>query len=313
MLRFIRDTIVAAVRGLARHKQSSALTILCIALGVAASATALSLAWTVTFRPLPFPDAERLVRVWLASDVDPRLDMSIPDIADVAREVPAFDRVAGTARTRFVTLFDHGAERLRGEAVTPAYFELLGVRSARGRTFAASDHAPGAARVAIISDATWRRHYGGDPGIIGRTFRTESATFEIVGVVEDGFDGSIENDIVEFWVPLSQYLPAAYTSARHVRQSWVIGHLAPGATLAQAEQQLSRLGASLGQAHGATYRGITLRAEPFGENWRTTVRGSGILLLGAALMLLVIAVVNVSGLALARTLDRRREFALRVA
>jgi putative ABC transport system permease protein len=307
------DTIRAAARSLARNKRSTFLTIICIAMGVAASATALSLAWTVTLRPLPFPNGERLVRVWLASMQDPRLDISIPDLADVSRNVTAFDGFAGTARSRFVALFDHGAERLRGEAVTPDYFELLGVRAAEGRTFGAADHQPGVSRVAVISGATWRRHYGGDPAIIGRTLRTEAATFEIVGVMEDRFDGSIENDIVEFWIPLNQYLPARMSTDRMVRMSWVIGRLAPNATIAQAQQQLDALTTSLGEAHGALYRGLSFRAEPFAENWRSSVRGSGILLLSAALVLLVIAVVNVSGLALARTLDRRREFALRVA
>jgi putative ABC transport system permease protein len=307
------DTIIAAGRSLVRNKRSTVLTIICIAMGVAASATALSLAWTVTLRPLPFPNGERLVRVWLASMQDPRLDISIPDVADVARSVTAFDGFAGTARSRIVALFDHGAERLRGEAVTPDYFEMLGVRAGQGRTFGAADHQPGASRVALISAATWRRHYSGDPAIIGKTLRTESATFEIVGVMEDRFDGSIENDIVEFWVPLGQYMPARLTNDRMARQSWVIGRLAPNATIAQAQQQLDQLTTSVGDAHGALYRGLTFRAEPFGENWRAGVRGSGILLLAAALVLLVIAVVNVSGLALARTLDRRREFALRVA
>src|SRR5688572_24802441 len=307
------DSVVAAFRSLSRSKRSTILTVVCVAMGVAASATALSLAWTLTLRPLPFPDGERLVRVWLASVSDPRLDISIPDVTDVSTNVTAFDGFVGTARTRFVALFDHGAERLRGEAVTPDYFEMLGVRAGQGRTFGAVDHQPGAPRVALISGATWRRHYAGNPDIIGRTLRTESATFEIVGVLDDRFDGTIENDIVEFWIPISQYMPAMSASSRMVRQSWVIGRLSPGATLAQAQQQLDRLTSSLVGAHGTQYQGLALRAEPFAENWRAGVRGSGILLLAAALVLLVIAVVNVSGLALARTLDRRREFALRVA
>jgi predicted permease len=310
---FPLNLVTAALRSLARNKRATFLTTLCIALGVAASATALSLAWTVTLRPLPFPNGERLVRVWLASVQAPRLDISIPDIADIASGITAFDAFAGTTRTRFVGLFDHGAERIRGEAVTPDYFELLGVRAGRGRVFQAGDHEADAPRVALISGALWRRLYGGSADAIGRTLRTETATFEIVGVLEDRFDGSIEADIVDFWIPLSQHLPAAAATTRLARQSWVIGRLAPGATIGQAQQQLNRLTASLEGAHGTTYRGLTLQAEPFAENWRAGVRGSGLLLFGAALTLLVIAVVNVSGLALARALDRRREFALRVA
>lgn len=309
----IRDTLLAAARGLLRAPAATVLTVICIALGVAASATALSLAWTVTIRPLPFPDADRLARVWLASDTDPRLDLSIPDLADVAAAVPAFDVFAGTARTRFVALLEDGAARLRGEAVTADYFGLLGVSAARGRLFGSADHGPGAPPVALISAAAWRRYFGSDPAVVGQPLRTENATFEIVGVLEPGFDGSVESDVVEFWIPLDQYLPATAAQLRLARQSWAIGRLAPGASLAVAREQLRSLATRLGEEHGAVYRGLTLRAEPLGENWRSGVRDSGLLLLAAALVLLVIAVVNVSGMSLARALDRRREFALRAA
>ena len=282
-------------------------------MGVAASATALSLAWTVTLRPLPFPNGDRMVRVWLASAENPRLDMSIPDLHDIKASIPAFEQFEGTARVRLVALFGEGAARLRGEAVTPGYFNFLDVRSTLGRTFAAADHAPGAPGVALISHSTWRRFYGSDPQVIGRTLRSERATFEIIGVMPPDFTGSIENDIVEFWIPLSQYIPAPMAQSRMTRQSWAIGLLRPGSTIDEARVQLQRLGATLNGQHGTLYQGLTLGVEPFAENWRTGVRGSAILLLLAAIALLVIAVVNVTGISLARALDRRREFALRRA
>src|SRR5687767_15929456 len=99
-----------------RNKRASLLAILCIAMGVAASATALSLAWTVTLRPLPFPNGDRMVRVWLASAENQRLDMSIPDLRDIEASIPAFEQFEGTARVRLVALFGEGAARLRGEA-----------------------------------------------------------------------------------------------------------------------------------------------------------------------------------------------------
>src|SRR5688500_11049374 len=173
-------SFTAATRSMLRNKRASLLTILCIAMGVAASATALSLAWTVTLRPLPFPNGERMVRVWLSSAENPRLDMSIPDLADVQASVPAFEQFQGTARVRFVGLFGEGAARLRGEAVTPGYFPFLAASAAQGRVFSASDHEPGAASVAIISHSTWRRFYGSDPAVIGQTLRSERATFEII-------------------------------------------------------------------------------------------------------------------------------------
>ena len=313
MSRSLIDLVIAAARSLARNKRSAILTIVCIAMGVAASATALSLAWTVTLRPLPFPNGDRMVRVWLASAENPRLDMSIPDLHDIEASIPAFEQFEGTARVRLVALFGEGASRLRGEAVTRGYFPFLGVGADRGRVFSATDHEPGASRVALISHSTWRRYYGSAPDVIGKTLRSERFTFEIIGVMPADFTGSIENDIVEFWIPLSQYVPAPMAQSRMTRQSWAIGLLRPGATIDDARIQLQRLGASLGQQHGTLYKGLTLGVEPFAENWRTGVRGSAILLLLAAVALLVIAVVNVTGISLARALDRRREFALRLA
>jgi len=303
----------AAWRTLLRNKRATLLTVLCIAMGVAASATALSLAWTVTLRPLPFPNGERMVRVWLSSAESPRLDMSIPDLADVQSSITAFEQFQGTSRVRFVALFGEGASRLRGEAVTPGYFPFLGASAAPGRVFSAQDHEPGAAQVALISHSTWRRFYGSDPDVVGKTLRGERATFEIIGVMPPEFQGSIENDIVEFWIPLSQYVPTWAVQERMSRQSWAIGLLRPGATIDDARLQAQRLGAELSQRHGELYQGITLGVEPFAENWRTGVRGSAVLLLLAAVALLAIAVVNVAGMSLARALDRRREFALRLA
>lgn len=307
------DALAAAGRGLARHKRATLLTILCIAMGVAASATALSLAWTVTLQPLPFPNGDRLVRVWLSSPESPRQDMSIPDLSDIQSSVTAFEQFQGTARVRFVALFGDGAARLRGEAVMPGYFSFLGVSAGLGRVFGAQDHESAATRVALISHATWRRFYGSDPNVIGRTLRSERATFEIVGVTPPGFQGTIENDVVEFWIPLSQYARAGMIQNRMARQSWAIGLLRSGADIDDARLQLQRLGAELQTRHGTLYQGLTLGAEPFAENWRGGVRGSALLLLLAAIVLLAIAVVNVAGMSLARALDRRREFALRQA
>src|SRR5688572_33237965 len=109
------DSVVAAFRSLSRSKRSTILTVVCVAMGVAASATALSLAWTVTLRPLPFPNGDRMVRVWLSSAENPRLDMSIPDLHDIEASIPAFEQFEGTARVRLVALFGEGAARVRGE------------------------------------------------------------------------------------------------------------------------------------------------------------------------------------------------------
>jgi predicted permease len=253
------------------------------------------------------------VRVWFEEPgATPRVSLSIPDFADFGR-VAAFDRFVGTARVRVVTLSGQGTERLRGEAVQPHYFELLGVRPLVGRLLQADDHAPGAPPALVLSHGAWQRLYGGDPRLVGRELRTARAVYTIVGVAEPGFDGSVEDDLVEFVIPIQHYEPRALQTDRTSRASWAIARLAPGATMADADAQASAIGRSIAEAYPLIYRRWRVRVEPMGESWREGLRGGGTVLFLASAALLVIAALNVGCLLLARVLDRRREFALRAS
>lgn len=309
----ILETLRAAWAAIRARPRQFVLTALCVAVGVAASGAVLTLVYAIQLRPLPFPNGERLVRVWVDNGSDPRIDLSIPELADLENGVAAFDAFAGTARMRLTALFQSGAMRLRGEAVTPRYFELLGMRPQLGRVFEARDFAADAVPVTLLSDAVWRSRFGARIEAIGEVVRSASGNLEVIGVLPAGFTGTVEDDEVEFWVPLPQYRPAARAVERGVRMAWAIGRLAPGVSLPQASAQVDAVGAALAAAHPDEYARFTWRVEAFGENWRGPLRGSTWMLLGAALLLLAIAVVNVSGLALARALDRRREFAVRAA
>ena len=289
--------------------------VLCAAIGVSATTAAAALFSAVAVRGVPFPNADRLVRVWLANTAsgDTRGSLSIPELRDLDGRVAAFDAFLGTARSRAVGLLDSGAERLRGEGVTPDYFPTLGLRPLHGRVLTASDFAPDAPRVTVISARFWASRFGSDPAIVGRPLRTEAAVFTIVGVAPPGFDGTVESDIIEFWMPLPQYLPAALIDSRAGRSAWAIARLAPGVTLAAAQAELAGHLAAWAEANPALYRDLQLRVEPMGENWRGSFKTGAALLLGAVLLLLVIAALNVAGLLVARTIDRRHELAMRAA
>jgi putative ABC transport system permease protein len=289
--------------------------VLCAAIGVSATTAAAALFSAVAVRAVPFPEADRLVRVWLVNEAtgDLRGSLSIPELRDLDGQATSFDAFLGTARSRAVGLLDTGAERLRGEGVTADYFPALGLRPLHGRLLGADDFTPAAPRVTVISARFWARHFGADPAVVGRALRTEAAVFTIVGVAPTGFDGTVESDVIEFWMPLPQYLPAPLIEARGSRSSWAIGRLAPGVTLAAAEAELGSLLAAWAEADPALYRDRRFRIEPMGENWRSGFKTGAALLLGAVLLLLVIAALNVAGLLVARTIDRRRELAMRAA
>lgn len=132
-----------ALRGLLRSPDLSLAATLCIALGAAATTSVATLANAVLVRPVPFPDADRLLRVWLEEPGVPRVSLSIPESREI-HGLAAFDKVLATARVRAVTVLADGAQRLRGESVDRGYFETLGLRAAAGRLLTSDDHRPDA-------------------------------------------------------------------------------------------------------------------------------------------------------------------------
>jgi predicted permease len=305
-------TLRFAIRSVARAPRLSLAAVCCVAVGAAATGAVATLVGATLLRPLPFPEAERLVRVWFEDGTDPRRGLSIPELRDLGT-LRSFDRVLGTARSRIVALFDHGAERMRGEAVTAGYFETLGVQPGLGRLLGDEDHQAGAPPVAVLAHATWTTRYGGDATALGKTLRTERTVYTVVGVAPPGFGGTVEQDAVEFWAPVGHYEPASLRENRRSRPAWAIARLREGTTPEAATAELAALGRALAEQHPDVYARLRFRLEPMGENWRTGLRRSGILLGGAAALLLLVASINVAGLMVARVLDRRRELAVRAA
>jgi len=306
----------AALAGARRAPGFATAAIGCLALGIAASGAVLTLFASAILRPLPFPDAERLVRIW---SEDPgrelRGELSYPDVQDLQQSVTTLDRLAATARARQYLLSVDGARRVEGEAVTPEYFELLGIRPYMGRLFVRDDFAGDAAATMLLSYGTWNAYFDADPDIIGSVVNTADRDYTVIGVLPAGFYGTIEEDIpdLEFWVPIAHELTANQMVRRDIAGIWTLGRLAPGVTLEQAASEVRAIGARLAQAFPDTRGPYELRIEPMGANWREGLRQQNYLLLIAAGLLLAVATANVAGLLMTRTFDRRRELALRAA
>ena len=306
-------SLTPVVRGLVRSPALTIAATLCTAIGVAATTAVATLANSVLLRPVPFPDAGRLVRVWLEEPgVDPRVSLSIPESRDLQR-LPVFEQAFATARVRVVGVHNDGAERLRGEGVDHGYFERLGLRPEIGRLLQAEDHLPAASPVIVIGHGLWTRGYGGSPSAIGATLRTQRGAYTIVGVTPRSFLGTVEDDQVEFWMPIEQYEPRTMITDRNARQTWFLGALRAGVTPADLDRLLAATTEEWKSRDADRYRRLQLRAEPFGDSWRAGLRRGTTMLGGAAVLLLFIAALNVGCLLLARVLDRAREFALRQA
>jgi putative ABC transport system permease protein len=307
------STFISVFRGVVRSPALTAAATVCIALGGAATSSVATLANAVLWRPVPFPQPERLVRVWLEEPgVAPRVSLSIPESRDL-HGLDAFDTVLATARIRAVSVVGDRPQRMRGEGVDRGYFDVLGLHPQTGRFLNARDHDPGAPPVTVISHGLWTRAFGAAPGAVGRVLRTQRSAFTIVGVAPRGFSGTVEDDEVEFWTALEHYEPQSMLTDREARQTWIIARLADGKGVSAAQEQVETLSQTWKDRDPVRYRNLALRLEPLGESWRGGLRAGTVLLTGAAAALLAIAALNVGCLLLARVMDRRREFAIRTA
>lgn len=309
------------VRLLAQRPRLTLAVLACVALGTGATVFIFTLANAVLLRRLPFPDADRLVRIWTVSPkTQARGDLSFLDFQDVRRVARSFDALEMVARTRFSVAGETGTERARGEAVSPGYFGLIGVEPALGRLFTEGEYAPGAPPAILLSDALWSRNYGRRADALGEALRARSTTgeegdrlFTIVGVMPPGFAGTVDDDVAEFWIPAAQFSPQRMVERRQARNVWVMARLAPGRNLAAAQAEVDGIQRQLAEEHPNAYRDLGLLAEPVGEKWREELRPGLLVLAAAAALLLAVACINVSLLLLARLAERREEIAVRLA
>jgi putative ABC transport system permease protein len=309
-------------RGLRRSPRLSLAVVFCIALGMAATAAVATLIDLTTFRAPPFPNAERFVRIWNSeAGVEQRDMLAYRDFADLRERLTALDALESAARARLIWHREGDiGRRVEGEAITAGYFDLLDVEPYIGRMISAEEHARGDA-VLVLGYDTWGREFNYDEEILGKPLRVSyqvdgsSAVYTVIGVLPPDFAGTTEEDMpdLEFWIPLENYFTDELQEDRSAQGLLALGRLAPGATIAQAQSQADALNAALEGEFDAFANDHVFTVEPFGANWRSPFRTASAAFGLAALLLLGIAVVNVALLLLARTLERRHEFAVRGA
>lgn len=326
---FVRDARFA-LRTLRKQRSFTLVAVGVLGLGIGASTTLFSAVNGVLLRPLAYPDQERLVFLGSKFPAGTRISgMSIPEFMDVRGEITSVDGLAGV-RGRSLDLVGEGEpERVAVAEVSPEYFSVLGLFPALGPGFSPGDYAGTDADVIIVSDGLWRRRWGSDPEVVGRTIRAsdgrspEYRSYTIVGVLPPDFENPppLENPFsrlpeAEIWAPLPLG-PGMYNTPRTNYTVRAVGRLAEGSSLASLNAELNALAFSLRelypQAHfrGDTYLG--LGARPLLEEMVGSREQDLLILLGATGLLLLIACANVGGLMVARGLDRGREMGLRAA
>jgi putative ABC transport system permease protein len=311
---FLRD-VRAAARWLAASPGNAGPAVLCLALGIGATGGVFSLVAGVLWRPLPFPDPERLVVLWteIRSLDKVRQPSSALELLDYQRRASTLEDVAGVRTAYFNVTGGEAPERLLGARISASFFPLLGVEATLGRTFTPEEGRFGGPRVALLSEGLWRRRFGGDPAVVGRSLDLEGLPHSVVGVVPDRLELGV-GERYEVWVPLA--LDLEKLPAREFRGLLVLARLAPGASLEQAQGEMDRLAAEFGREFPDVYpekSGWGIRLVPVREEVIQGFDRSLTVLFGLAGLVLVISCGNVANLLVARAATRQKEVALRTA
>lgn len=305
------------VRSLRRRPALVAVVVLTLALGIGANSAVFAILQEVVLRPLPYRAADRLVLVRTEAPAA-GADLSgvpVADYLDLRREARRFEGLAAIHRPdldeRVVLRGEGPPERVSAGRVHGGFFRLLGVGPALGRAFTAADAEPGAPPVALLAHGAWERRFGGDPGVVGRTVRLNGEPHTVVGVLPERFEFELGTEEPEFWLPARW--PAALEADREAHLLHVVGRLAPGADREAAAADLGRIARRLEAEHPETNGGRRFRATSLHEAMVGDVTPALRVLGLAALLVLLVACVNVSVLLLARGDRRREEIAIRRA
>ena len=301
-----------AVRTLRQKPGFAAVALLTLALGTGATTVMFTVVNGVLLRPLPYPDPGRLVLVQEKTDYSTQFGdlwaFTDPNFADCKRDASLLQMEAWHFVT--ATLSSPGQpENIGGRVVTAGLFSMLGVPLFRGRAFLPEEDRPGAAPVAIISYALWQRRFAASPAAIGSPLVFDGKSYTVVGIMPKGFQ--LGDDDADILLPLGQS-DAAFLQNRRAHRLRVWARLAPGATLARAQAQLTVTGHRLAEQFPASNKGRTFQAEPLRPDVQS-VRSTLWLLLGAVSLVLLIACANIASLLLARAVSREREWAMRAA
>jgi putative ABC transport system permease protein len=302
-----------SLRLLARSPGFTLVAAVGLALGIGANSAIFTAMNAVLLRPLPYKEADRLVLLWQLNrhTGDREVKASAPDYIDWREQNSAFQDIAAFNANSGLGLNLSGAghpARISATSVTGNLFSVLGVTPALGRSFLPDEERPGSAPVCILSDDLWKRGFGSDSKIIGRSVTLNGAMWTVVGVMPAGFRFP---QSVDLWVPAMVRSTARTKHAQHYLG--VIARLKPGLSLDHAQAELDALARRMQLQYPETNAGLGIRLVPLRTQIAGNIRPALLVLFGATAFVLLIACTNLANLLLVRATVRQAEMSLRLA
>jgi predicted permease len=309
-----------ALRVFRKSPLFTVVVILTLALGIGANTAIFSIVNAVLLRPLPFREPDRLQKVAFNSPGAGLrgVPFSVPEFDDLKSRAGVFEDVSVVWPVSVNLTGAKEPQRLELLVVSPNYFSMLGVTPQIGRVFGSEDFARGFAMAAIISDGLWRRSYGADPNILGRSLRLDNDLYTIVGVLPSAFrhPGKTVARDVEVWGTAGYSADPFPAPARNIRLlPEAIARLKPGISSRQAQARLDIMTGELRQEFPSDYpplARLSIAIEPLQQSLVGDVRPMILVLMGTVFMIILIASVNIANLLLARASGRQQEIALRL-
>ena len=302
------------IRSLRKHRGFTAIAVITLALGIGANTAMFSVVNAVLLRPLPYPNAERLVALSENSLEDSDLALSYADYLDWQAQQSVFEQMAARMPTGGVITGANEPERVIGRLVTPNFFSTLGVAPLLGRSFTEDENRPGASPVMVISYGVWQRQFGGAADVIGKPVTYNGERWTVVGVLPASFDFygriNINNDV---FTPIGLLADQGFMRDRSSHTVRVTARLKPNISLERARSEMNALAARLATQYADSNTGIGVTARAFLDDYVGDFRQTLRVIFAAVLFMLLIACANVANLMLARATSRSREVALRLA
>jgi putative ABC transport system permease protein len=302
-----------AFRQLIKNPAFSAVTILTLALGIGANTAIFSIVNAVLLRPLPYPDADRIMVLNESSGPGQDYSVALPDYFDWQKDNSVFEHLAATHKEsrNLSGIPGRDPERISCASVTRNFFNIVGLPPEIGRTFSEDEDKVGAPPVVVISDRLWRRVFNADPGVLGRSITLHDQSYTVIGVMPHEVTSPQDTDV---WLSMMRRSNNPVWMQRTIHPMiYVWGKLKPGVTVEQARTEMKGIATRLEKAYPDTNRGETAVVTPLLDNLVGKYRTNLGLLLGAVALVLLIACANLANLFAARGAARTREFAVHAA